>query len=39
MITIQKVCVTAAVCHQRTVRGISKQTIIRAVSWPPATYS
>ena len=37
MITIQKVHVTAAVCHQRTVRGISKQNIIRAVSQPPAT--
>ena len=37
MITIQKVCVTAAVCHQRTVRGVSKQNVIRAVSRPPAT--
>ena len=37
MITTQKVRVTAAVCHQRTVRGISKQNIIRAVSWPLAT--
>ena len=37
MITIQKVCVTATVCHQWTVRGISKQNVIRAVSWPPAT--
>ena len=37
MITIQKVCVTAAVCHQRTVRGVSKQNVIRAASRPPAT--
>ena len=36
MITIQKVHVTAAVCHQRTVRGVSKQNVIRAVSQPPA---
>ena len=32
-----KVHVTAAVCHQQTVRGISKQDVIRAVSQPPAT--
>ena len=37
MITIRKVRVTAAVCHQRTVQGVSKQNIIRAVSRPPAT--
>ena len=37
MITIRKVHVTTAVCHQRTVRGISKQNVIRAVSRPPAT--
>ena len=34
---IRKVRVTAAVCHLQTVRGISKQDVIRAVSWPPAT--
>ena len=37
MITTQKVHVTAAVSHQRTVRGISKQNVIQAVSWPLAT--
>ena len=37
MITIRKIRVAAGVCHQRTVRGISKQNIIQAVSWPPAT--
>ena len=37
MTTIRKVRVTAAVCHQRTVRGVSKQNVIRAVSRPPAT--
>ena len=37
MITIQKIRVTARVCHQRTVQGVSKQNIIRAVSQPPAT--
>ena len=37
MITIRKVRVTTAVCHQRTVQGISKQNVIRAASWPPAT--
>ena len=37
MITIRKIRVTTGVCHQRTVRGVSKQNIIRAVSWPPAT--
>ena len=37
MIMIRKVCVTTAVCHQRTVRGISKQNVNRAVSQPPAT--
>ena len=37
MITIRKVHVTAAVCHQRTVRGVSKQNVIQAVSQPPAT--
>ena len=37
MITIRKVRVTTGVCHQRTVRGISKQNVIRAVSRPPAT--
>ena len=37
MITIRKVRITAAVCHQRTVRGVSKQDVIRAASQPPAT--
>ena len=37
MITTRKVHVTTAVCHQRTVRGISKQNVIRAVSQPLAT--
>ena len=37
MITIQKVSVTAAVCHQRTVRGISKQNVIHVASQPAAT--
>ena len=37
MITIQKVCVTTAVCHQRTVRGVSKQNVIHAASQPAAT--
>ena len=37
MITIRKVRVTTAVCHQRTVRGVSKQNVIRAVSRPQAT--
>ena len=37
MITIRKVRVTATVRHQRTVRGVSKQNVIRAVSRPPAT--
>ena len=37
MITTQKVCVTAAICHQQTARGVSKQNVIRAVSRPLAT--
>ena len=37
MIAIQKIHVTATICHQRTVRGISKQDVIRAASQPPAT--
>ena len=37
MITIREIRVTAGVCHQRTVQGISKQNVIRAVSQPPAT--
>ena len=37
MITIRKVHVTAAVCHQRTGRGVSKQNIIRAASQPATT--
>ena len=37
MITTRKVRVTTAVCHQRTVRGVSKQNVIRAVSRPLAT--
>ena len=37
MITIRKVHVTTAVCHQRTMQGISKQNVIRAVSQPAAT--
>ena len=36
-ITTQRVRVTAAVCHQRTARGVSKQNVIRAVSQPLAT--
>ena len=36
-ITTRKVRVTAAVCHQRTVQGISKQNVIQAVSQPLAT--
>ena len=37
MITTQKVRVTAAVCHQQTARGISKQNVIQAVSQPLVT--
>ena len=37
MITIQKVCVTAAVSLQQTVRGISKQNVICAASQLAAT--
>ena len=37
MITIRKIRVATGVCHQRTVRGVSKQNVIRAVSRPPAT--
>ena len=37
MITIRKIHVTATVCHQRTVRGVSKQDISQTVSQPPAT--
>ena len=37
VITTQKVCVPATVCHQRTARGVSKQNVIRAVSQPLAT--
>ena len=37
MITIQEVHVTTAVSHQRTVRGVSKQNVIRAASQPAAT--
>ena len=37
MIIIQKIRVTTGVCHQRTVRGVSKQNVIRAVSRPSAT--
>ena len=37
MITIQKVHVTAAVSHQRTVRGVSKQNVIRVASQPATT--
>ena len=37
MITTRKVRVTAAVCHQRPVRGISKQNVVQAVSQPLAT--
>ena len=37
MITTRKVRVTAAVCHQRTARGVSKQNVVRAVSQPLAT--
>ena len=37
MITTRKVCITAAICHQQTARGISKQNVIRAVSQPLAT--
>ena len=37
MITIQKIHVTAAICHQQTVRGISKQDVSQTASQPPAT--
>ena len=37
MITIRKIHVTTTICHQQTVRGISKQDVIPAVSQPPAT--
>ena len=37
MIATRKVCITAAICHQRTARGISKQNVIQAVSRPLAT--
>ena len=37
MITARKVHVTAAVCHQQTAQGISKQNIVRTVSQPLAT--
>ena len=37
MITIQKIHVTTTICHQRTVRGISKQDVSQAASQPPAT--
>ena len=37
MITIQKIHVTTTICHQRTVRGVSKQDISQAASQPPAT--
>ena len=37
MITARKVCVTVAICHQQTARGISKQNVVQAVSQPLAT--
>ena len=37
MITIQKIHVTTTICHQRTVRGVSKQDISQTASQPPAT--
>ena len=37
MITTQKIHVTATICHQQMVRGISKQDISQTVSQPPAT--
>ena len=37
MIRTRKVRVTGTVCHQQTVRGVSKQNVIRAVSQPLAT--
>ena len=37
MITIRKIHVTTTICHQRTVRGVSKQDVIQAASQLPAT--
>ena len=37
MITIRKIHVTAAICHQRTVQGVSKQDVSQTASQPPAT--
>ena len=37
MITIRKIHVTTTICHQQTVRGISKQDISQTASQPPAT--
>ena len=37
MITIRKIHVTTTICHQQTVRGVSKQDISQTVSQPPAT--
>ena len=37
MITTRKIHVTTTICHQRTVRGVSKQDISQTVSQPPAT--
>ena len=37
MIIIRRIHVTATICHQRRVRGVSKQDVIRAASQPPAT--
>ena len=35
--TIQKIHVTTTICHQRTVRGVSKQDIGQTASQPPTT--
>ena len=37
MITTQNIHVTTAICHQQTVRGVSRQDISQTVSQPPAT--
>ena len=37
MITIRKIQVTTAICHQRTVRGVSEQDVSQTASQPRAT--
>ena len=37
MIATRKIHVTATICHQQTVRGISKQDVSQTASQPPAT--